>query len=400
MSSIGQRTRSSRGSKRDTGTSSSMPERQEERVLSSAQLTLVKAQARRIAREELSAATGIGELVRQMVEDEVSALRSSGKLIPDRAQAAQVSKIVDDLQAVEVARQKREGDVQTRLTELERRGTDASPSGSWNKVLSDANRRIEVLEVSLGSLLEDGGRVTSTAEAGALNERLRVLEAKVESLTPLSERVNKALARLDKLEKTQQSLNSEVGRLLDNMQPLPLRLDQQTENIQSLTNSIENLQSQMKSCKGNKSCCCAPRVRTAMTYHADLPREEEEEFLGIVSDPETVQGKRDVISRRKPSRLEMRVKVVTHLHDGTTPEVDLLRVPEGPGAPEDITSGVARLNRPLVQGSLAWQNSSQATRGSSRLSLTDGTVCVTQTSIEAEALRIKSGLTPDALVRS
>ena len=38
-----------------------------------------------------------------MVEDEVSALRSSGKLIPDRAQAAQVSKIVDNLQAVEVA---------------------------------------------------------------------------------------------------------------------------------------------------------------------------------------------------------------------------------------------------------------------------------------------------------
>ena len=74
-----------------------MPERQEERVLSSAQLTLVKAQARRIAREELAAATGIGELVRQMVEDEVSALRSSGKLNPDRAQAAQVSKIVDDL---------------------------------------------------------------------------------------------------------------------------------------------------------------------------------------------------------------------------------------------------------------------------------------------------------------
>ena len=142
-----------------------MPERQEERVLSSAQLTLVKAQARRIAREELSAATGIGELVRQMVEDEVSALRSSGKLIPDLAQAAQVSKIVDNLQAVEVARQKREGDVQARLTELERRGTDASPSGSWKKVLSDANRRIEVLEVSLGSLLEDGGRVTSTAKA-------------------------------------------------------------------------------------------------------------------------------------------------------------------------------------------------------------------------------------------
>ena len=245
-----------------------MPERQEERVLSSAQLTLVKAQARRIAREELSAATGIGELVRQMVEDEVSALRSSGKLIPDRAQAAQVSKIVDDLQAVEVARQKREGDVQARLTELERRGTDASPSGSWNKVLSDANRRIEVLEVSLGSLLEDGGRVTSTAEAGALNERLRVLEAKVESLTPLSERVNKALARLDKLEKTQQSMDLEVGRLLDNMQPLPLRLDQQTENIQSLTNSIENLQSQMKILQGQQELL----LRTSRKDRDDVPR--------------------------------------------------------------------------------------------------------------------------------
>ena len=85
MSSIGQRTRSSRGLRRDAGASSSVPERQEERVRSSAQLTLVKAQARCIAREELSATTGIGELVRQMVEDEVSALRSSGKLIPDRA---------------------------------------------------------------------------------------------------------------------------------------------------------------------------------------------------------------------------------------------------------------------------------------------------------------------------
>ena len=143
MSSIGQRTRSSRGSRRDAGASSSMPERQEERVLSSAQLTLVKAQARRIAREELSAATGIGELVRQMVEDEVSALRSSGKLIPDRAQAAQVSKIVDDLQAVEVARQKREEDVQARLTELERRGTDASPSRSWNNFSTKGAERCE-----------------------------------------------------------------------------------------------------------------------------------------------------------------------------------------------------------------------------------------------------------------
>ena len=66
MSSIGQRTRSSRGSRRDAAASGSVPERQEERVLSSAQLTLVKAQARRIAREELSATAGIGELVRQM----------------------------------------------------------------------------------------------------------------------------------------------------------------------------------------------------------------------------------------------------------------------------------------------------------------------------------------------
>ena len=42
----------------------------------------------------------------------------------------------------------------------------------------DANRRIEVLEVSLGSLLEDGGRVTPMAEAGELNEHLRVLETR------------------------------------------------------------------------------------------------------------------------------------------------------------------------------------------------------------------------------
>ena len=329
----------------------------------------------------------------------MSALRSSGKLIPDRAQAAQVSKIVDDLQAVEVARQKREGDVQTRLFELECRGTDASPSGNWNKVLSDANRRIEVLEVSLGSLLEDGGRVTSTAEAGALNERLRVLEAKVESLTLLSERVNKALARLDKLEKTQQSMDLEVGRLLDNMQPLPLRLDQQTKNIQSLTNSIENLQSQMKILQGQQELL----LRTSRKDRDDVPRGSLARRRRISRDSfrsrDSARKARRNLSR-KPSRLEMRVKVVAHLHDGTTPEVDLLRVPEGPGAPEDITSGVARLNRPLVQGSLAWQNSSQATRGSSRLSLTDGIVCVTQTSTEAEALRIKSGLTPDAFVRS
>ena len=66
-----------------------------------------------------------------------------------------------------------------------------------------------------------------------------------------------------------------------------------------------------------------------MTYHAELSREEER-FLGIVSDPETVQGKRDIISRRKPSRLEMRMKVVAHLHDRTTPEVDLLRVSKVP----------------------------------------------------------------------
>ena len=112
MNSIGQRTRSSCGSRRDAGASGSVPERKEERVLSFAQLTLVKAQARRIARKELSATAGIGELVRQMVEDEVSALRASGKLVPDKAEAAQVSKTVENLQTVEVARQKREGDVQ------------------------------------------------------------------------------------------------------------------------------------------------------------------------------------------------------------------------------------------------------------------------------------------------
>ena len=115
MSSIGQRTRYSRGSRRDLGASGSVPERQEERILSSAQLTLVKAQARHIAREELSATAGKGELVRQMVEDEVSALRASGKFAPDKAEATQVSKIAENLQAVEVARQKREGDVQARL---------------------------------------------------------------------------------------------------------------------------------------------------------------------------------------------------------------------------------------------------------------------------------------------
>ena len=104
MSSIGQRTRSSRGSKGDAGASGSVPERQEERVISSAQLTLVKAQAGRIAREELPATAGIGELVRQMVEDEVSALRASGNLVPDRAKAAQESNIVENLQAAEVAR--------------------------------------------------------------------------------------------------------------------------------------------------------------------------------------------------------------------------------------------------------------------------------------------------------
>ena len=92
MRPVGQRTQSSRGSRHDAGASSSAPERQEERVLSSAHLPLVQAQARRTAREELSAATSIGEFVRQMVEDEVSAL-------------VQVSKIVDNLHAVEVARQ-------------------------------------------------------------------------------------------------------------------------------------------------------------------------------------------------------------------------------------------------------------------------------------------------------
>ena len=48
----------------------------------------------------------------------MSALRASGKLVPDKAEAAQVSKIVENLQAVEVARQKREGYVQARLAEV------------------------------------------------------------------------------------------------------------------------------------------------------------------------------------------------------------------------------------------------------------------------------------------
>ena len=118
-------------------------------------------------------------------------------------------------------------------------------------MLSDANRRIEVLEVSLGSVL-DGGGATSAAESGALAERIRLLESKVNSLLPLSERVNETLACVDKLEKTQQSLDSEVGRLLDDMHSLPLRLEQQAELIQSLTNSVENLQSQMKIMQGQQ----------------------------------------------------------------------------------------------------------------------------------------------------
>ena len=117
------------------------------------------------------------------------ALREPEKLVPDKAEAAQVSKIVENLQAVEVARQKREGDVQARLAELERNRADAPPSGNWNRLLSDANRRIEVLEVSLGSVL-DGGGATSAADSGALAERIRLLESKVNSLLPLSERVN------------------------------------------------------------------------------------------------------------------------------------------------------------------------------------------------------------------
>ena len=242
-------------------------ERQEERVLSSAQLTLVKAQARRIAREELSATAGIGELARQMVEDEVSALRASGKLVPDKAEAAQVSKILENLQAVEVARLKREGDVQARLAELERNRADTPPSGNWNRLLSDANRRIEVLEVSLGSVL-DGGGATSAAESGALAERIRLLESKVNSLLPLSERVNTTLARIDKLEKAQQSLDSEVGRLLDDMHSLPLRLEQQAELIQNLTNSVENLQSQMKIMQGQQELL----LRPSRKVRDDVPR--------------------------------------------------------------------------------------------------------------------------------
>ena len=165
----------------------------------------------------------IGELVRQMVEDEVSALMVSGKLVPDRTKAAQVSKIVEKLQAVEVARQKREGYMQALLAELERNRAVATPSGNWNRLLSDANRRIEVLEVSLGSVLEGGG-ATSAVESGAPAERIRLLESKINSLLPLSKRVDTTLARIDELEKTQESLDSEVERL-DNTHSLPLRLE-------------------------------------------------------------------------------------------------------------------------------------------------------------------------------
>ena len=244
-----------------------VPERQEEEVLSSAQLTLVKAQARRIAREELSATAGIGELVRQMVEDEVSTLRASGKFVPDRAEAAQVSKIVENLQDVELARKKREGVVQARLAELERNRADAPPSGNWKRLLSESNRRIEVLEVSLGSVV-DGGGATSAAESGALAERIHLLERKVNFLLTLSERVNETLARIEKLEKTQQSLDSEVGRLLDNTHSLPLWLDQQAELIQSLTNSVQNLQSQMKIMQEQQELL----LRTSHKARDDVPR--------------------------------------------------------------------------------------------------------------------------------
>ena len=94
-----------------------------------------------------------------------------------------------------------------------------------------------------------------------------------------------------------------------------------------------------------------------------------------------------------------RVKVNAHLPDRTIPVVDLLRVHEGPEAPADIASEVIRLIRLLVQGNLAWLNSSSVIRGSSRLSLTDDIVYVTQTHIEAEVLAIKSGLTPEEFSR-
>ena len=124
----------------------------------------------------------------------MSALRASGKLVPDKAEDAQVSKIVENLQTVEIARQKREGDVKARLAELERNRADASPSGDWNRLLSNANRRIEVLEASLSSVLE-GREATSAAESGALSECIRLLESKVNSLLPLSERVNETNPR-------------------------------------------------------------------------------------------------------------------------------------------------------------------------------------------------------------
>ena len=230
------------------------------------------------------------------MEDEVSALRASGKLVPDKAEVTQVSKIVKNLQAVEVARQKHEGDVQARLFELERNRADAPPSGNWSRLLSDANRRIEVLEVSLGPVLNGGG-ATSAADSGALTERIRLLESKVSSLLPLSERVNTTLARIDKLEKTQQSLDSEVGRLLDDMHSLPLRLEQQAELIQSLTNSVENLQSQMKIMQGQQELL----LRTSRKVRDDVPRgsNARRRSSRVGPHPETVLGWRGVSSRRR-----------------------------------------------------------------------------------------------------
>ena len=101
-----------------------------------------------------------------------------------------------------------------------------------------------------------------------LPKRIRLLESKVNSLLPLSERVNTTLARIDKLEKTQQSLDLEVGRLLDDMHYLPLRLEQQAELIQSLTNSVENLQSQMKIMQGQQELL----LRTSRKVRDDVPR--------------------------------------------------------------------------------------------------------------------------------
>ena len=194
-----------------------------------------------------------------MVEDELSALIESGKLIPDRTEAAQVSKILENLQAVEVARHKRKGHVLARLTELERSRADETPSGIWNRLLSHANRRIEDVQVSLGS------------ESEALFERMRLLNIKVNFLLPLVERVT-TLARIDRLEKTQISLDSEVKRLLNNMHSLPLRLKQQAKLIQSLTNSVENLQSQMQIMQGQQELL----LRTSRKVRDDVPRGSNE----------------------------------------------------------------------------------------------------------------------------